>query len=116
MKKLLLFVLLALTNKSDAMDMSIVLPSQKELNDRLHALHLDHFAEKSGIGKELGGQTKRPLVIVMDINLALRDYCKNLNNPVIDAQMEDYRPMIIEKFLKDHPQAIEFLKSKNILP
>ena len=115
-KKLLLSaLLLILTNNSDAIDANIVLPSQQELDSRLRSLDLGHFLEKTAIDATLGGKQKHPMGVFMTVETALLAYNKVEPDQLIVDQVQMMKPVIIEAILKDHPQAIEFLKQKNLL-
>lgn len=115
MKKLVLLAfLLGLVHKSGAMDSRIKLPSQQELSDRLCLLQLQDFAEKTKIDVKLGGQERRPLAVVEDLEAAISDYQKLSQNPMMGMQMQLLKPMILKEFLKDHPQAMEHIQ-QNLL-
>jgi len=114
MKKVLLSImLLAVAHKSEAMNQSIVLPSQQELSSRLCSLELHYFVEKTKIDQTLGGRKLYPLGVVNVINLALYNY--SIIAPEAAASMAPLIPMIIKKILEDHPQAIESLKQDKVL-
>lgn len=113
MKRLILLAsLISLVHKSDAMDIPrFTLPSQQELDSRLRSLGLDDFANKSDICQSLGGAEKTPLMFLVSLENALRNYVQLDSNPRLGEQMQLFKPIILKEFLKEHPQAIEFLKT-----
>ena len=87
----------------------LVLPNANVLTHRLHDLGLDHFMEKTDIVKQLAGQEKAPMGVVMAVELAIYDYRKCVKMPIINNMMQMTKPNIIKAILEDHPIELECL-------
>ncbi|HSC25377.1 MAG TPA: hypothetical protein VLB80_04160 [Candidatus Babeliales bacterium] len=93
----------------------IRLASQQELRNRLNNTGFDHFVEKTSIDQELGGREQHPLEVINAVNSALYDYSQIIKNPVLNMLMREGKPRLIKIILQEHPQAIKYLKEKNLL-
>jgi hypothetical protein len=116
MKKLMLIAVLGLCSTLSAIqDKVIILPSAEILEQRLQAIGLHHFLEKTKLHRVLGNQEKYPLGVAVETELALYDYNEYMQDQIIAVQMQMHKPLILEALLQDHPEAIENLKLYGIL-
>jgi hypothetical protein len=100
---------------TDQKEITVTLPSASVIHQRLKELGLEHFMEKTGIDKELGGAKKYPLGVALAVELSLFDYAKYLKDPKADFVLTRVKPSIIKAILRDSPAAIAELEKKGIL-
>lgn len=113
MKKLLFLSLLVAGASLQAV--LITLPEAKVLTARLQQAGFDDFIEKTDIVKNLAGQQKEALGVNMAVELALYDYNKYLENPMMARIMQMRKPQLIETLLQDSPDAVKELKDQGLL-
>lgn len=118
MKKIFIFGLLAfgsLVRASDDAKLTVKMPNERVLSERLAEAGFDHFMEKTAIHKKLADKSIYPAGVNLTVELALYDYAENLKNPMIASLMRMRKPQLMEIILKDSPAAIEELKLKGAL-
>jgi hypothetical protein len=124
MNKIILSLLLfSACNELCAMQKPIILPSRKELTNRLEAIGLEDFNKKTKIDLILGGQTKYPHDVADIVNRAFKHYLsedryeglETINQKDLDQYMQASKKMAIEVILQDHPKALEELRQRGLL-
>ncbi len=85
----------------------VTMPDKKVLTERLHAKGFSHFMEKTDIVKQLAGQKKEVMGVIMAVELSLYDYHNNLKNPMMSTMMAMRKPQLIETLLQDNPSAVK---------
>ena len=116
MKALILsLTMLAAGSLCMAMDKTIKLPDAAVLKTRLCNAGLDHFVEKTKIDTDLANKELYPMGVAVAVETHLYDYNEYLKQPMMAAMMQMRKPEIIEILLKDHPNAIQQLKTDGIL-
>jgi hypothetical protein len=117
--KIILLAFLLFAPLAIAMDDNeISLPTKQVLIQRLNALHLNHFVEKTNIIEDLAEQKLSPEGVVQSINFAIVDYLESLTGmPIFVSQryqINRNRPKILEAVLQEHPAALEQLKTSGL--
>ncbi len=92
----------------------VKMPDEKTLNKRMANIGMNHFAEKTGIVKQMAGQQKEALAVVMAVELALYDYAELVKNPAVTITANMNKNMVIEAFLQDHPEKLQELAQQGL--
>jgi hypothetical protein len=88
----------------------IILPEASVLEKRLSEAGFDNFLKKPEIHKKLACKELYPLDVLMAVELALYDYAKDLDDPMISRIMNMRKPQLLKAILKD---STEVLKKPN---
>jgi hypothetical protein len=117
-KMIRLTITLALMSTSNgfyAMENVVTLASQQELKKRLTVdVGVPHFVETTYIDKKLGSTQRYPLEITAILDSSLQQYNDNPENNLLNQTMRNKREEMIAAILKEHPEAIEFLKKNSL--
>jgi hypothetical protein len=102
---------------SKAMEQTIKMQPAKVLYRRLEAMALTHFAEKTEIDKQLGGEDILPAKVILKIEQAISEYTDTeyMRSSPIAELMQIRKPLIIKEFIKDHPETIKNLQNQGVL-
>lgn len=120
--KLALAFLLCHSFASYGMDKRITMPNKAVLRERLKAINMDHFMEKTNILDVLADKKKAVLGVNIAMELAIADYRKYLTQgpgaspatrPLLAAFLMN-KPLLIEALLKDHPEGLSALQEAGL--
>jgi hypothetical protein len=93
----------------------IKMPNAKVLHERLDAIGVGHFAERTQIIKRLAGEELAALGVATAVEQAMDDYRRISPNPRAFRQTEMLQPDILKALLKDSPEALNELKGHGLL-
>lgn len=89
----------------------VQLPSQQQIASRLNALKLQDFVTKTGIDYTLGDQKENALSTDCAVACSLYAYTNAPSTKQLNiALAHQKKPEIIAAILKDHPDAIQYIK------
>ncbi|HLB93842.1 MAG TPA: hypothetical protein VJJ81_01210 [Candidatus Babeliales bacterium] len=109
MKNLILFLMScsAIANLAALdWDSPVSLPAREILKDRLCAAGFDHFEEKTKLSERLTDYTKVLGEVEIEVEKALDDYSKYLNNSILDRATRMRKSKLLETVLQDVPGAV----------
>ena len=96
---------------------SVTLPLSNILYQRLRAISLSHFADKTCLHETLGGQTKNLPEIVSATDTAVGNYSEYMHREYGDARaatsdmyIDDRKVLMLESILQDHPEMTKDLQ------
>jgi hypothetical protein len=118
MKKLIMFLMFCCSSAVFAV--SVQMPSAEIIKDRLKAIGLSDFAEKTTI-IELAGQIMELQFVNQQVEEKLKDYIGHVHeNSFADAlaialAILKHRPMVLKELVKDSPVALMVLTKQKLL-
>lgn len=119
MHKYVFIALLILNISIHAMDDLIKLPSEQDLKNKLHAMDLDYFLQKTELDKKLADQQILLRAIVVKLDLAIIDYKKHFKEEALSALvyaiLQKRKGAILRAILFNNPDAIKTLEDEHII-
>jgi len=113
-KKEIVMILIMAGAGKDIDTIEIEMPTIEILQERLENLGLTNFAEKTKIINKLAGKKFEALSIAIEVELAIYNYNKYMQQPKHAILMQIRKPSLLKALLKDVPQALHELEELGI--